>query len=360
MQIQYLRSSSINTWRDCEFKYYLNYFCGIPSKQSKATMLGSVVHQVLEILAKTKKTGHYLLKDKYSDYHYLTKIIYKRFVHKNPHLCFVDKDFKFCITSVEKVLKSKFNPLELKILKTEQQFQIDIEKKGFKNKGLRGTIDLITEEDPETLHIIDYKTGKYRSDWATMKDKNTVEDFKKDPQLQLYDLVASVLYPQYKYIMLTIIFINSGGPFTVCFEKSDRIAFLEWLRKIYLDIEQCNRPSRIKDNKSRSLEHFKCKYVCDFGKYEVHYANSTGKITRLFSYKELSSLPRFIEQDGMQYEITEDDIMSLCDKYYLLTKKSQDLEQGKNIITQLTIDPQMEKSRRNDYEHDNMTKGILK
>lgn len=359
MKIEYLRASSINTWRDCQFKYFLTSVCEIPTDNTLSTTLGTIVHHVLEILAKCKKNNHHLLKDKYSDYRYLTNIIYKRYVLENPHIKFSDKDYKFCITSVEKVLDSIFNPLKLNILKTEQQFHIDIKRKGFHNKALRGTIDLITEEDSETLHIIDYKTGKHRSDWATLEEKNTVEDFKKDPQLQLYDVVASVLYPKYKYILLTIIFINAGGPFTVSFEPQERKSFIEWVRKLNIEIEQCNKPDRLKDDKTKSKLHFKCKYVCGFGKYEVYYANSTGKIKKLFSYKELAQLPKTIEENGMEYHITDDDIYSTCDKYYGIMKKAHDLDEAKQTIVQLTMDPKLKISRRNNYSHENISKGTL-
>jgi hypothetical protein len=97
-----------------------------------------------------------------------------------------------------------FNPLNMTIVQPEQYFDFTIDEPwaryaytlpdGRRLEGqlaLKGTVDLIAEENPETLHYTDWKTGM-RKDWATGKPK----DWKKlrdDPQLRLYHYALSRL-----------------------------------------------------------------------------------------------------------------------------------------------------------------------
>jgi hypothetical protein len=58
--------------------------------------------------------------------------------------------------------------------------------------------------------------------------------------------------------MVTINFINDGGPFSICFDKSDMIKTEEMLKNKFEKIKQVKRPSL---NKT-----WMCKKLCHFGK----------------------------------------------------------------------------------------------
>ena len=64
-----------------------------------------------------------------------------------------------------------------------------------------------------------HNTGR-RLDWATGQEK-TQEKLENDPQLRIYHYAVSHLYPEIDHIIFTIYFINDGGPFSICFDKSD-------------------------------------------------------------------------------------------------------------------------------------------
>src|SRR5688500_9961202 len=55
MIITYFRSSSYNAWGLCPQQYFLAYLLGIPQKENKKAEMGTIVHKVLESLAKGKK-----------------------------------------------------------------------------------------------------------------------------------------------------------------------------------------------------------------------------------------------------------------------------------------------------------------
>jgi len=250
MNIEYVRSSSIGTYRDCPHKYFLEYVLQIPCPAGKKALLGTIIHHVLEIMARAKRTGHHKLKDKYIDPKYLLDICWKRYTDEEAdRFQFTNADYKFCVKSIDKVLTSLYNPLDLNVIKTEQRFKIPITKPGFEfeyhdlatkqvKKGqyeIRGTVDLITQSGKDSIEIVDWKTGKRRC-WISGKDKDH-ESLRDDIQLRLYDLAVSLLYPNYEHIMFTIYYINDGGPFTVAFTPEDREETYQILLKEFNTIQ---------------------------------------------------------------------------------------------------------------------------
>ena len=85
--------------------------------------------------------------------------------------------------------------------------------------AIKGTIDLVTQIDDGVIEVIDWKTGQ-RKNWATGEEK-TYEKLLEDPQLLLYNYAISRLYPDYEQAIMSIFFIRDGGPFSMCFDKSD-------------------------------------------------------------------------------------------------------------------------------------------
>jgi hypothetical protein len=307
---------------------------GLPGVTQKSANLGNICHLVLELLAKCKKTNHVKLQDKYSNYEYLLSIVWKRLTKNTPNIVYTDKDYKFCQQQIENVLNSKFNPINLKILDTEKQFEIEIAKPGFqfidknnvkRNIKFRGTMDLVTEINEDTIEIIDYKTG-LRKSWTTGEMKE-YDDFLNDIQLRMYNFATSVIYP-HKHRLLTIIFTRDGGPFTVTFTPDDCIKILDILGRKLNEIKNDNYPKRLKDDKSKTSFHWKCKYVCEFGS-------------------------KFPLSDGRNQ----------CDTYYSFLQKENDLQKSAEQIYSLSVEgrPVLEKiSRRNDYGRAKIFKGTYK
>ena len=334
MIIQALRASTVNTYKDCPWKYYLQYVIGFTDVGSKKTTLGTICHHVWEILAKAKKVGH--LKGKMVDHEYLLKICWARYTKQyEKDFKYEPADYKFCQKLCKTIAESKLNPLNLNVLAIEKQFEITVEKKGFfyetndpisgEDKSgfakLRGTIDLITEVGKDTIEVIDWKTGE-RKDWITGEPKD-VEEFQKDQQVRMYDLALKHLYPQYKYRIFTVVYVRDGGPFTVTFTDAERVETLHELRKDFHKIKADHNPSRLKDDFGKKDKHWKCRYVCGFGKNK----NEKGK--------------------------------SFCDVYKRLFDTN-----GYNLGTQklyeLSVKGKAIASRRNDYGHDKLAKLTIK
>jgi len=166
-----------------------------------------------------------------------------------------------------------FDPRLRTIKCPEQHFDLPIEydwaQYDFKINGqenlkgqfaIKGTVDLITELSPDTLEIVDWKTGQ-RLNWATGEEK-TYAALCKDVQLMMYYYAVSRLFPEYKNILLTIFFIRDGGPYTMSFGPSDIALVEEKLREHFEEVKANQKPSLCSPNQTD----FKCTKLCSYYK----------------------------------------------------------------------------------------------
>lgn len=280
--VTYFRSSSYNTHSMCEQQFFAEYVLGWRGPSGLKADKGTIVHKVLEILAVIKKAlqdnqEHIeddiigKLSTKTYNLNIIIEQVYKYYSEANPHHKWAVKDYKDCHAWVYKAIEfnsGMFDPRNRNILCPEQRFDIEIKKPWAKysydtdegklegHLALKGTIDLITLVNDNTIEIIDWKTGR-RLDWATGQEK-TLEKLQDDPQLRIYHYAISNLYPKIDHIIFSIYFINDGGPFSICFDKSDLPKTEEMLRKKFEIVKNTRKP---KLNKS-----WMCSKLCHFGK----------------------------------------------------------------------------------------------
>jgi hypothetical protein len=284
--IVYFRSSSFNCHRMCPMQYYMEYTLGWRGTSGKKADKGTIVHKVLELTALCKKAlqdgfetfdDHEIGEIQTANYdaEYLDEIIdrvYEYYTSRLQHHKWIPSDKKHCRAWVWKIFDDHdgmFDPKNRNIVDAEPHFDFEIEEDWAKysyeledgtilegNLALKGTIDLITDVDDGVYEIIDWKTGK-RLDWATGKQK-TPAKLQKDIQLRMYHLAAKKLYPDVDTFLVTIHFMNDGGPFTVHFQDSDIPITLEMIRKKFELIKDTECPQL---NKS-----WKCRKLCSSGK----------------------------------------------------------------------------------------------
>jgi hypothetical protein len=266
----------------CEQQYYLEYVLGWRGPSNKKADKGTIVHKVLELLAMIKKAEQDKIESISDDIVGQIKIknyaidklfdkVYEYYTTNNAHHEWLAKDKKDCYDWVIKTIthnNGMFDPRNRNIVCPEQHFDITIKKPWAKYKyqtdegilegylAIKGTIDLITKVDDSFYEIIDWKTGK-RLNWATGKEK-TQECLENDPQLRIYHYAVSHLYPDVENIMVSINFINDGGPFSICFGKKDLITTELMLKDKFEIIKKSRRPNLRKT--------WMCSKLCHFGK----------------------------------------------------------------------------------------------
>ena len=297
MLITYVRSSSYNNYAYCQMQYFITYVLGHQSISGKKAELGTIVHKVMESLARFKKkdqekdgrTKYLKINDDaigtvqrkrgtlYEDstVEILLDLSYAFYTGESTHR-WSDSDKQTCRDLIWKTLEyneGQFDPRKRDVLAPEPRFDIPIAEDwakftykmpdGKEVKGqlaIKGTIDLVTKVDDDTIEVIDWKTGR-RLDWATGEEK-TYEKLCSDPQLLLYNYAISKLFPEYKQAIMSIFFIKDGGPFSMCFDKSDQDKFLNMLKERFQEIQKNNTPRPISSDRSN----WKCTKLCHFCK----------------------------------------------------------------------------------------------
>jgi len=356
MQINWLRASSFKTFKDCQFKYFLNHDVGIESKAGKKANLGTITHWVLEQMAKAKRINKHEKHPVLLDPKHLLDVAWKRYTGLYDDHTYDNKDYKFCVDQINAVLETDYHPYNLDVVATEKQFEIKIDKPGFKEFGIRGTIDLITQHGTDILEVIDYKTGE-RSDWITGEEINE-RTLKHDIQFRIYDLAIRKIYPGYKNYVYTMFFTRNGGPFTVDFTDEEREHTFDILYKAQQTIRDTEAPSRLKDDKSRSLQLFKCKHVCQFGKtYAVLAAQLDAPENIILEYLPVGTqMGDIITRDEVEYLVT--DVMTQCDYYHSFLPHVKDAKSLASEIVSLTVKGETV-SARNDYGGPKIYKGTI-
>ena len=281
----FFRSSSFNCHEMCPMQYFIEYNLGWRMPANIKADMGTIVHKVLEILAIYKKSqqdgldyfedveiyGNRKPKNNKIDVDKLISKVYIYYTKKLNHHVWTEEHFDTIKSWVWKALtfnNGMFDPRKLLIKHPEMEFNFDINEPWAKysyshqgsiiegNLALKGTIDLIVEHAPGYYEIIDWKTGK-RYDWAKDEEKSH-EKLNKDPQLMLYHYAACKILPDVQQVMVTINFINDGGPFTVSFDNETIIKTEKMLRDKFEKIKQTQIPQL---NRS-----WKCTKLCAAGK----------------------------------------------------------------------------------------------
>lgn len=296
MIVTYIRSSSYGNYDYCEMQYFMTYVLGWSSPSGKKAQLGTMVHKVMECLASCKKclqdhpdedtmtitddalgeiefTKRKLYTKKFVDE--LLKASYEHYQKDCIHKYF-PADLKFCKKQIESALiynDGQFDPRQRNIVETEPSFDLPIEEDWAKYQykmpdgklvdgqlAIKGTVDLITEIEDNVIEVVDWKTGQ-RKNWATGEIK-TYEKLLDDAQLLLYNYAISRLYPDYDQAIMSIFFTRDGGPFSMCFDKSDQDRFLNMLKNRFEEIKRNHKPKPV-DPRRRD---FRCQKLCHFCK----------------------------------------------------------------------------------------------
>lgn len=201
--------------------------------------------------------------------------------YKHLHDNWEPTDFKIIVNMTWMALdhdNGRLDPRFLNIKCAEEHFDFKIDKpwanykhviNGKETSGtfsIKGTIDLMIEEDSETLVVQDYKTGK-RLDWNTdPPEEKTFEKLCKDKQLMLYFYAVNKMFPEYKKIKIRIFFIRSGGDFTIEFDKNKDLYILEKvLENHFKEVKATEIPTMVDE----THKNMKCKYLCGYFKNKM-------------------------------------------------------------------------------------------
>lgn len=302
MIICYLRSSSISTWNLCTHKYWLNYVLGIRHPSGKSAAVGNVTHKALELLALGKlatQNGKNTFKEEEFnselpsdlDPEVAIKISFDYYSELENHLVWENKDFNAARKYMWNHLNFRdgiYDPRKRKIIAVEKFFDITINEpwSHYKytlpnneivegNLSVKGTIDLITEADDESLEIIDIKTGKV--DTFPDGNKRTLDYVYNDFQFLLYQWVCRQLFPQYKYVSLSVFYSQFNIPFTTFYDNKDIDKTTDLIRNYFKEIKDNMQPTLNRGWWCKVCHYDKAKHensqksICEHYKNEIQY-----------------------------------------------------------------------------------------
>lgn len=305
-----MRSSSYNTHKMCEALYFYEYVLGIPGPPNFKTVLGSVTHRALEMLAAIKLAeqdnrdsftiddmGELRLKDINRSVEKCTDMAFDSYKVSEPNFNWDLSPYKskqydkelvgmhprdICHKWVKQAITADggyFNPLNHKVIAPEIKFDFEIDeawakyeyningKKHSGNLRIVGTSDLVVEISKNTYEIIDWKTGSMKN-WKTMKPK-TYDDFQKEFQILLYGYALDKVFVN-KELLFTIFYIRDGGPTTIAIDKKKKEEGLRLIKEKFEQIKHSQYPQKVPQ--------LACTRFCWFGlnKYpgsELSYCN---------------------------------------------------------------------------------------
>jgi len=213
MQLKALSATGIKDFLQCELKIVLRYDRQIPSFKNDHAKVGIAVHEALEqfsrrILAKKSFPDP-------SDYDFALKIFMESAVREGLESMNFYTDGRKIVTEYI----DRFDPSE-KVLETEYSFKIETPD----GVPIVGSIDKVVEINEDTLGIYDYKTARTAL---------TNYELLTDIQLSMYDLAASIVWPQYKNRLLFLDYVRIDKKVSSYRTDQDRKTFREFLLAIW-------------------------------------------------------------------------------------------------------------------------------
>lgn len=208
-----LSATMLKTFLLCRRQFHNRYILGKKSAPNISFSLGTAVHYALEQANKS-------LKD---DPRELNPLEVEDFVQifretaARAHLTSVD-----LFNIGEELVRTELETYDLreKIIGIEQEFDL------MTPEGVRlfGYMDKVVELDSRTIKIVDYKTSL---------NPMSYEDARVDEQLAMYDLAASLMYPQYQNRKIQLKYLRSGEDITITKSEIEQHNFRKQLLAVH-------------------------------------------------------------------------------------------------------------------------------
>lgn len=208
-----MSATRMQMYLTCKWKYWCNYVLHLPRKPNVSFKLGIAVHESLALAGEIWKMHEKFtaediakIKDKYN------KIAAREGI----------ADTNIYHEGLSMVMSRVSDFVQGNILTIEDRFRVTTDE----GVMLTGAMDKVEEINEDTILVVDYKTSKYFE---------TMLELKADIQLSVYDVVASIKYPQYKRIILSLDYLR-GDPVYTYRTPEERKGFMDYMLAIYAEM----------------------------------------------------------------------------------------------------------------------------
>lgn len=218
MQVRGLSATAIRDYLQCKLKLVFRYDPDVPSIKNDHARIGIAVHEALEQFVR-RMINKKSFPDP-SDYEFTIATFMNSAVNEGlSNMNFYTEGRKMLTAFVD-----KYDPSE-EIIAVEERFKLVTPD----NVPIAGAMDKVIKVNEDTIAIIDYKTSK---------NALTTHELKDDIQLSMYDLAASILWPQYKNRLLFLDYVRIDKSVSTYRSDEDRLAFREFLVSIWTQIQK--------------------------------------------------------------------------------------------------------------------------
>ena len=288
MQIRGLSATGIKDFLQCTLKVVFRYDREITSLKNDHAKIGIGVHTALE-----QFTRRMLTKKSFpdaSDYEFAIAAFMNSATSEGLESVNFYSDGRKMVTE----FIDRFDPSE-EVIDVEQKFKLTTED----GIPIVGAIDKVVKVNEDTIAIIDYKTAR---------NALTPWELQDDIQLSMYDLAASIMWPQYKNRLLFLDYVRINKRVSTYRTDDDRKAFNEFLGSVWLQMQKLEEEEVT--GKVNSL----CGW-CDYKTYCPAYAS--------FLNSRTLELPPLVEMtDGEFLE----QWVSVSDKKSILEARQRELK----------------------------------
>lgn len=306
LKLKSISPSRIKTFDMCDFKYWLTYNTDLELKTNWGATHGSLIHDVLEQYSNGSDLdpiarlyrgygGTLDTLDRYQQPEIMESPLVwakpKDYAEKRPHcdtcpyamkeegICKISQKpldnlpgcphdlFNGSIKMVEDTME-RYESIWDKMLRNEAGDPIGCEY-GYRinipgtDVPIIGYMDLVIEEDPETIHVIDYKTGVWTQ---------TYEECLTDIQVRMYSLASRREFIddidnkgfKYKNVILTFDYFTKN-PITVAFSAEEDLKTEQEVLAKIKEIQAKEKINRIVNSDADFDKRWtwKCKSLCD-------------------------------------------------------------------------------------------------
>ncbi len=245
MKLRGLSATGIKDFLQCKLKVIFRYDHDIKSMKNDHARVGIAVHTALE-----QFTRRMLTKKSFpdaSDYEFAVTAFMNSATEEGLENMSFYSDGKIMVTE----FIDRFDPSE-EIIDVEHRFKIETPD----GIPILGAIDKVVKLNEDTIAIIDYKTAR---------NAMTTWDLQDDVQLSMYDLAASIIWPEFKNRLLFLDYVRIDKRVSTYRTDEQRETFNEFLGSVWLQMQ------KLEENEVTGTLNSLCGW-CDYKSYCPTYA----------------------------------------------------------------------------------------
>lgn len=267
MEVRSLSATAIRDFLQCQLKLVFRYDREKIGFKNDYARLGIAVHEALDQL--TKRMSAKKTFPDVSDQEFAMSVFMHKAVEEGlEQLSFYKQGREI----IDKFI-NRFDPAE-EVLEVEYRFKLTTPE----GVPIAGAIDKVVKINDNTLAIVDYKTAR---------NALTPYELEDDIQLSMYDLAASLLWPEYENRLLFLDYVRLDKKVSTCRSDEERESFRSFLQSVWTQI------NKLPEKEVRGKINTLCGW-CDYRTYCDEYA-------ALLQSTKLSPIPAITEMSDDEF-----------------------------------------------------------